>query len=452
MSHLASAFLASCCTWIAAAASAAAQSHPSQRADAWWKESFTFQSTYYDVRTDLGRPLAEELAHHMDDMFEHYGQVLSGLRERRSLRLELLLFQSPMDYGATLSQRYDARPAGTAGMCIQDRSRVTLAAWVGHQGTAAVKRTLQHEGFHQVARSLLGDIPLWADEGLAEICENGIMVDDRVMFGEIDAAHLATLRQAEAHDALIPLRELFKRENDDWTDSVNVGRGALLYAQAWSVVHFLLFAEDGRFQDEFDHFMSMLNTGQSWEGAFHRSFGTTDFDALEGSWREYVRRLQPTNLRDTLRRLEFLAEGMLALRARGIHPQSLDDLRTALREMGFSHQAQRLGDVVMLKASDDAVFTAPGAGEAAAAGAAFEVIDPSSSAGSDRGRSSDREPRSRPGRTRDTRANPSGDHGGAKSPPPPAIIATVGLLPLDLAVVWEVDAKSGAASYRLRVR
>ena len=60
-----------------------------------------------------------------------------------------------------------------------------------------------------------------------------------------------------------------------------------------------------------------------------------------------------------LERIEFLAEGALELNRRKIHPQSLEELKSALREINFTFTQKSHAVEVVHSADDDRAFAIP---------------------------------------------------------------------------------------------
>jgi limonene-1,2-epoxide hydrolase len=416
--------------------------HDGRTVDAWLKRTWTFQSEHYDVQTDLERADAEALARHMDRMFEHYGRVFSGLRVRKDLKLNLLLFAKMPDYLATMKLRYDSKAEGTAGICVQERSRVTLAAWKEYRSVEHLKRTLQHEGFHQFARALFPGIPSWADEGLAEIFETAIVLGDRVIFGEVDSGRLEILRRAARANSLIPVESLMKINQDNWMDHVNAGEGSLQYAQAWALVHLLLYADHARYQPAFEQFLSIMNAGQSWQTAFYRAFNTRDFDQLQQRLGRYFDELRPTDLRETIRRMDALATGLSALHEKGTHPATMDELKAALRELGFVHASQLFEPIKTFRATDEHLYQVPAPGQEKIE-IVFELIEPPPAPNQKPGA---RRPAPRPARPDAPKESPSE---AKPAPAKPRVLTTRGLEPMELTIEWSLDEKTGRLSHQI---
>jgi hypothetical protein len=377
-------------------------------ARAWEQSAVVVRSRHYAIRSDLDRDVTERLARHMDGICEEYGRLLSGLKARRSgRRLQLYLFRSHEAYLSTLRLRFEADAEGTAGMSFRDGSEITLAAWQGDRTVEQLERVLRHEGFHQYREIFFPSMPPWVNEGLAELFEAAVVLDDGILLGEVDAAQLETLRDAARRNGLIPFDRFFVMDPDEWQDHVNEGRGALHYAQAWAVVHFLVYGEGGRFLPSFERFLVLMNRGLSWQAAFQQAFGVHNLQPFADRWLAYVAGLEATDFAETIARLEFLAAGLLEQEK---EPESFADLKSALVETGFRYETRRFGVKQRLSAEDEAVFRP--AGDAGQHGRAVFVLRDN--------------PRSRKPRA-DSEALPR------------HAVFTEGLAILDLGVVWTLD-------------
>jgi hypothetical protein len=415
-------------------ATAAAGQSASQEAQAWWRTAQTIQSRYYNVRTDLPSGAARMVAGHMDRMCDAYAQMLSGFRIHKQFRLEMWLFRSQRSYLAVLADQYDVDGTGSGGMCVTKGTRITLAAWMRGDDAPRMLRTLQHEGFHQFARAMFRSIPPWANEGLAQVFEHGVVVGDRVIVGEVPAEWLAVLRAASEARKLKPFDAFMSMEDEQWGEHVVGGTATLNYLQAWALAHFFLYADNARYQPGFFEFLRQMNVGNSWEAAFQQAFGTRDYATLQGAFLQYLRQLQPTDLRTTLYRLEFLAEGARTLADHDAYPETLEALEAELRAIDFKHAVRHGGREVIIAASDPESFRIPLADEGEN-GAKFRLLPWSSN---------DEEQAENAGQKRKgARHRPE-----PRAAPKPRRIITAGLFPRTFGIDWDRD-RRGRLSYRL---
>ncbi len=277
-----------------------------------------------------------------------------------------------------------------------------------------MKRVLQHEGFHQFASHLFPKLPTWANEGLAEVFERGVAMNGTIVLGEVTAADRQRLTAAAAANELKPFSAIFTTAPNEWGHQVRQGNAGLNYLQAWSMAHFFLYAEQGKYQQQFLNFLVALNRGVSWEQAFVASFGTPDFSVLENLWRQHISTVAATDFRETIRRLDFLAAGMLALREQDIYVESLDQLREHLQEIKFTHESDLFGAKRSLSASSNQLFEVPFASQSAPP-AEFQLVD---------------------NRGRQPRISKSSSTGSRRSGVPLNIV-TQGIQPKDVKVSWK---------------
>ena len=141
-----------------------------------------------------------------------------------------------------------------------------------------------HEYTHLLMGDTLGDIPLWVNEGLAELYAT--FQEDRDGRGALIGAgrgyHLSLLRSR----TLIPIAKLIAI--DDKSPEYDEGtRRGMLYAQSWALMHYLTFGPPAR-QSQLTAYLVNLRQGQPSLRAFVEAFGS-DFAALDQELGQYVR-------------------------------------------------------------------------------------------------------------------------------------------------------------------
>jgi len=125
------------------------------------------------------------------------------------------------------------------------------------------------------------------------------------------------------------------------------------------MVHFLVYGNDGRWTDAFEHYLRLINNGLPAREAFLRAFETTETDAFEQRWLEYVKEMQPSAFVTAMERIEFLAAGAQELATEGVYPESLDDLREHLLQIDFTLTIVKHGREITLDSLDASLFTIP---------------------------------------------------------------------------------------------
>lgn len=143
-----------------------------------------------------------------------------------------------------------------------------------------------HEYTHLLVGNTLGEVPLWVNEGFAELYatfqeESG---GSAAMIGAGRGYHLGLLRSRR----LIPIADLIAIDDRSPEYNESTRRG-MLYAQSWALMHYLSFGPAGR-QSQLTAYLASLQSGQPSNEAFAQAFGA-DFAALDRELTEYVRRI-----------------------------------------------------------------------------------------------------------------------------------------------------------------
>src|SRR5947207_3938805 len=146
---------------------------------------------HYIVHTDVDSELARDLARRLDAMYEEYARRLVEFAPPHpdQQKFEVYIFAKRADYLKFTDNRFP----NTGGIFMSERN--TLAAMLEGQGRDALRRTLQHEAFHQFAYSAIGpNLPVWLNEGLAQIFEEGIYDGRDFRIGQIPPRRVRQLQ------------------------------------------------------------------------------------------------------------------------------------------------------------------------------------------------------------------------------------------------------------------
>jgi hypothetical protein len=344
---------------LAVGAGPTAAGQPAQAKLPWWDRAAEAQVGHYWIKTDLPGDEANELARHINIMHVEYAKRLASLPPRSPVDLKVLIFEDRDDYIRTLRTRFGVDASGTGGVFFTHPSGSGLAFWTGKRPRRRVHHVAQHEGFHQFAHSRFGgDLPVWVNEGLAEFFGESVIVGTKVVIGQTNPRVLNTIKEAIEVDKHIPFRRMLTMTPDQWKLAVHERTSSFQYAQAWSTVHFLVYGDDGKYVGAFERYLRLLNTGVPPDAAFTRVFGD-DIDAFEERWKSYALAAKPSAFVTAIERIEFLAEGALELARREIYPESLDELREALRSIVFDYVLPKHGVAITLSADDDPMFLIP---------------------------------------------------------------------------------------------
>ncbi|NNF43266.1 MAG: DUF1570 domain-containing protein [Phycisphaerales bacterium] len=393
----------------------------------WWDRTPALWSHRYLIKTDLPAEQARAYGRHLDRMYDEYARRLATLPPRGPEKLNVYIFAEREEYVRTMRGRFGIDATGTGGMFFVSGAGDGLAFYTERLPLRRIHHVIQHEGFHQFAYSRFGnDLPRWVNEGLAEFFGEAMLVDGVFILGQSTPAVLNRVKDAIERREYIPFSQLLEMTDEQWAAWVRGGRADLAYHQAWSIVHFLVYADGGKYQAPFERYLRLVNNGMPSPRAFTEVFGP-DREPFEKRWRDYALAARPSAFVTALERIEVLAEGALELSRAGRSETSLETLKDALRAAGFVHRVNHHGRTVDRDVRNDDAFEIP-ADQLTPTTPEFVVEKAKLFGLTLRQRKFE------------------------EATPTPGVIKTTGLRPRDLEVRWRRDRKSGELSYEIVVR
>jgi len=155
-------------------------------------------------------------------------------------------------------------------------------AIVGNQYGTDVSSTIYHEYLHSLLRTNRAELPLWLNEGLAELYSTFDVEDSLASIGYPIPTHLGWLR----NNTLIPLAELIAMDRD--SPEYNEGhRRGVFYAQSWALTHMMIM-DSGEGPNRASVYADLLRHGADDDEAFQEAMGGS-FAEIEKELNRYVR-------------------------------------------------------------------------------------------------------------------------------------------------------------------
>jgi tetratricopeptide (TPR) repeat protein len=123
-----------------------------------------------------------------------------------------------------------------------------------------------HEYTHLIIRHIKLDVPLWLEEGLADLYSSLEPKGQQALVGRPLPQYIYTLRSG----AWVDLNTLISVDHDSpfYNRSDKMG---IFYAESWEVTHMLALSP--AYHDRFPDFLASLNGGASSAEAFHKVYG-----------------------------------------------------------------------------------------------------------------------------------------------------------------------------------
>ena len=297
------------------------------------------QTLHYVLHTDLADDLADDLSRRLDTMFDEYARRLAEFGPASVPRQDVYVFARKIDYMKFVGDRLP----NTGGMFLP--SRGCLAAYLEGQGRDALRRTLQHEAFHQFAHATISpNLPVWINEGMAQVFEEGIYTGRRFIVEQVPARRLRQLKDDMDHKRLMPFEPFMAVDHGAWALTMrDRDKGATQYNQAWAMVHFLVYATDARtrrpmFRERFFAMLQQVKQGIGADAAFRANFGA-NFAAFQSCFVEYARGLTPTPQATYVENAEVLSDLLTEMfNVENRRFTSLADFRTRLERGRYQLQ------------------------------------------------------------------------------------------------------------------
>jgi tetratricopeptide (TPR) repeat protein len=164
-----------------------------------------------------------------------------------------------------------------------DKNFAVIRADVGGTGPLSF-RSLYHEYTHAFFRYNFRGLPLWLDEGLAELYGNTSIEGKTASVGLANKYQLQYLQKTE----FLPLDQLVSIDRSSPLYNTNDHAG-VFYSESWALVHYLRYSEDVKQQDLINKFLATLHETDDPIEAAKQTFG--DLNKLSERLQAYTRQL-----------------------------------------------------------------------------------------------------------------------------------------------------------------
>lgn len=218
------------------------------------------------------------------------GQVFSSDATHSPVPTVVVVFQDQRSF-AQFRPMFQGRPVDVAGYFVgmEDGNYIAVNA----EREAAAYGVIFHEYAHFLVGSAVGEVPVWVNEGLAELYQT-FEVSNGGRTALIGKPGRDNLELLQAASSLMPVSELIavQRESPLYNEG---DRRGLFYAQAWALVHYLTLGSPSR-TGQLKAYLTAVGDGANPGEAFTAAFGA-DVQALDRELRQYVRAYQFRALR-----------------------------------------------------------------------------------------------------------------------------------------------------------
>lgn len=254
-----------------------------------WSDMVVVESANYIFRAEVtakggAKPVREKAAkysNYLEVVRAWYPTLLRG-KGTRTMKPIVYLFQTAESYAIYGDFTQDDRLEHTAGCFLRKYQQLLFYEDESSQETLD---TMAHEAFHEYMESIVPGAPTWISEGMAEYAGAVTIMGGGVQPGRILEGRLASLQAALAEGWRgVPFATLMRETQEEFYTFVP----DLQYAQAWSVVHFLIREH----KPLLDRYLALLVEGATASKAFEETFAKEDLKAMQARWLDHVRRMR----------------------------------------------------------------------------------------------------------------------------------------------------------------
>jgi hypothetical protein len=214
-----------------------------------------FESTYYNIHTDIPRAAAKEAYVRLDRMYEEMSRFFVDVPLKGEGKLHAVLFSNRRDY-------LRAGGLSFADGCYKRNDKALLVCFT----MTSVWHGVQHEATHQFAHEKLGaKFPVWFNEGIACYFGDAIYTGDSYLLGSRNEAELIRL-EIERNNKMFLMNwpRLFAMDQTEWN---RIYRGEL-YDEAWSITHFLMESGEARRKLTMEFIGKACQSETAWRDVF----------------------------------------------------------------------------------------------------------------------------------------------------------------------------------------
>lgn len=253
------------------------------------------QSNDIEVLSNAGAGTAREALRRFEQI-QHVFRSRTQQRNITALPVRIWVFRSEDDFRPV--QVSDS----AAGYYQPGNDRDYIVMQVS---STDLYRVVYHEYSHLLMRHAGYRLPVWLNEGTAELFSTVVFDKSEVRIGDLIQSHILTLRDEMSLDlgALLTVDHSSPHYNER-------GKSGIFYAQSWALVHMLNFSPE--YQPGLANFIAMVLAGEDQTRAFHQAFGKT-LANVRADLTAYIRRDRFIGVRMRVPRLAPLAKAPVSI-------------------------------------------------------------------------------------------------------------------------------------------
>ncbi len=256
---------------------AAALAPARDKAETW----IEVRSPHFTVVTNSNEKQGRRIADQFERMRSVFHVAFPKLQIDPGSPIIVLAIKDEKDFRALEPEAYLAKGSLKLGglfLRAPDKNYVLLRLDAEGEHPYAV---VYHEYTHLLLSKSAEWLPLWLNEGLAELYQNSEIREKDVSLGEASAENIMWLRQ----NRLLPLTTLFTvDEKSPYYHQEN--KGSIFYAESWALTHYIYVKDHEDKAGRLTHYAELLTQKVDPVTAATRAFG--DLQQLQSALEDYI--------------------------------------------------------------------------------------------------------------------------------------------------------------------
>ena len=222
------------------------------------------ESPHFELFTDTGERSGRRTILYFEQVRDFFLKT-GNVGKAPSFPVRIIRFRSRKEFAPF-------RPSKAVGAYYMSSPKRDMVV----MGTSGNQTTAVHEYVHLLVKHSGAELPVWLNEGLAELFSTLEPQGKQVLFGAMPAR---VLRDRQ----WLPLTELISVDHNS-SHYTELDHKRRFYAQSWALTHMLCLSK--QYRERFTEFLRGVD-GETGEEAFQRVYGRT-LDQVESDFKQYV--------------------------------------------------------------------------------------------------------------------------------------------------------------------
>ena len=295
-----------------------------------------YDSPHYTLRTDIPEEEAMEIGVRLTTLFGEFTRRGKSFASPPKDKFNCYLYRSLDDYNRALRDYYKEHYQGKTPPKESHEfpgweKGLLIAADVSPPALASGMQKVAFDQFGHFAISRY--LPRWVDAGLCEYYSHAIWTGDGYTPGIIDPVDLIELHSDIDGGEQMSWDDLTGMSGKQWNAIMlvkNDRAGGRLHRQAWSLVHFLIHADDGQYRGVLDRYLAEAHKKKTKTGPEPSADGIADLQGDYEFWWN-TRTMDESYLREWEAVVATLTSFMGRACAQGQSFESIDEFFDAIR-------------------------------------------------------------------------------------------------------------------------